>query len=65
MEAANWRPSSFCAGGECLEAGTCGHGVAVRAGRLGTSSPVLKFSGEAWAEFAARIRKGTAVGGGG
>ena len=63
LEAGNWRASSACGSTECAEVASCGHGVAVRDSTLGASSPVLSFGAGEWDEFAARIRKGTAVGG--
>lgn len=54
-----WRKSSYSAAcGNCLEAGSCSHGVAVRDTKL-ERSPVLKFSGEAWSAFTAAVRTGT------
>ena len=63
LEAGNWRASSAGGSTECAEVASCGHGVAVRDSTLGASSPVLSFGAGEWDEFAARIRKGTAVGG--
>ena len=58
-EVAAWRTSSHSAAcGNCLEAGSCSHGVAVRDTKL-ERSPVLKFSGEAWTAFTASVRTGT------
>lgn len=41
--------------GNCLEAGSCSHGVAVRDTR-NRSGPVLKFSGGAWRQFLAAVK---------
>jgi hypothetical protein len=54
-----WRKSSYSVGaGECAEAGSCRHGVAVRDSKL-EASPVLVFGSEGWERFTAAVKSGT------
>jgi hypothetical protein len=61
VEAGNWRTSSACASGECVEAGSCGHGIAIRDTELAPSSPVLFFDSEAWRQFLGCVKAGGAT----
>ena len=58
LEAGNFRTSSRCGASECLEAGNCAHGVAVRDTVLAPSSPVLFFSAGEWKRFVGRVKDG-------
>ena len=56
-EVASWRVSSHSAyNGSCTEVGQDGPVVGVRDSRLGEASPVLTFSGEAWAVFTSSLK---------
>jgi hypothetical protein len=48
-----WRKSTHCQSGECLEARG---GVQVRDSKLGDGSPVLMFRGDAWRRFISGLR---------
>jgi hypothetical protein len=52
-----WRKSSHSfSNGDCAEAGTCRHGVAVRDSK-DPHGPVLTFSGSTWGRFLAEVRR--------
>jgi hypothetical protein len=53
----NWRISSFCASGGCVEVGATGNAVLVRDSK-NADSPILTFSQNAWSSFVAGIRAG-------
>jgi Domain of unknown function (DUF397) len=52
----SWRKSSRCDGGSCIEVGHAGPAVAVRDSR-DPDGPVLAFGAEAWAAFAAAVKR--------
>ncbi len=70
-EAPQWRRSSYCANGACLEtwtrstfcsSGNCvecrdsGEAVLVRDSKLGDTSPILGFDTDAWRHFIGAVK---------
>jgi hypothetical protein len=53
-----WRTSSACTGGDCVEVATIGDGGSVALRNSSYSERVLVFSGLAWHDFLAGVRKG-------
>ena len=52
-----WRKASYSNGqGECIEVGHIPERIAVRDTKLPRTSPVLKFTPDAWRKFANRIK---------
>jgi hypothetical protein len=54
---ADWRRSTLCATGSCVEVAIAGHHVAVRDSKR-EHGPVLQFEREAWEDFLAGVRSG-------
>jgi hypothetical protein len=55
----NWQRSFRCGShGSCVEIAKLVGGVAIRDGKAGDESPVLRFSDEEWGAFVAGIRAG-------
>ena len=52
-----WRKSSHSEAGNCAEAGTCRHGVAVRDSK-DPDGPVLTFDGSTWGRFTGALKQG-------
>lgn len=56
---ADWRRSFRCGShGSCVEIAKLADGVAIRDGKAGDASPVLRFSLEEWGAFVAGIKDG-------
>jgi predicted secreted Zn-dependent protease len=53
----DWRKSSFCGTGACVEVAKTGDEFLVRDSK-DANSPILKFTGEEWAAFVAGINAG-------
>jgi hypothetical protein len=59
MQLGEWKRSSLCDNsGSCVEVARLGDQVAVRDGKLGDASPVLKFDGPEWKAFVGGILGG-------
>jgi Domain of unknown function (DUF397) len=54
VEVGNWRKSSRCASGECVEVGAGGTTIGVRDSK-DPAGPVLTFSAGAWERFTAAL----------
>lgn len=52
---ADWRRSSLCATGSCVEVAVVGDRVAVRDSKM-SRGPVLEFDRQSWIDFLAGIR---------
>jgi predicted secreted Zn-dependent protease len=60
MDMANlteWRKSSFCGNGACVEVAVAGEDFLVRDSK-DSDSPVLKFTRDEWAAFVAGVNAG-------
>ncbi len=51
-----WKKSSWCEGGQCLESAHDNRIILVRDSQLGDGSPILEFSQEAWARFVTGLK---------
>jgi hypothetical protein len=58
IDGTSWRKSSHSTGngGNCVEAGNTGHGVAIRDTKQHGNGPALRFSPEVWRTFAERVK---------
>lgn len=54
---ANWRRSTLCATGSCVEVAIAGRHVAMRDSKS-NRGPVLEFDRKAWEDFLAGVRNG-------
>ena len=57
MTPLQWRRSSRCESGNCVEVARIGESFAVRDSK-DDKSPVLTFAAESWASFVADVRAG-------
>ncbi len=51
-----WRRSTFCASGSCIECANDGEAILVRDSKL-ANSPILAFGTTAWKQFVAAIKE--------
>jgi hypothetical protein len=54
----NWKRSTFCEAGSCIEVEDRSDAVMVRDSKLGSDSPVLSFEPAAWTEFVDGLKDG-------
>lgn len=57
LDAAEWRHSSSCNGGNCLEVAPMGNLIAVR-DSANADGVILAFSGSRWRDFIADVKAG-------
>jgi Domain of unknown function (DUF397) len=58
----NWRKSSYSGqgGGNCIEVADHAHRVIVRDTKQAGTGPVLRFTPDAWRQFADRVKRSLA-----
>lgn len=57
MTEVDWRRSTFCASGSCVECKTTGRHVLIRDGKLDDDSPILSVSKDAWRTFIGAVKE--------